>query len=152
MAWLLQGIVTYAIVAAVLSLDAYNHAPQCTVPPPQPQACRFLTTLTATGVTVDSRGEKVSLEAPPGTLASGRRSTWVWVSPSDPKPAIQAGSSVQAEIWDGNLVTMLNGARTDDYNRLRSNANWLLPLVFSPVTLAMTGFLVWAIRGHSLVG
>ncbi len=152
LAWVLQGLVTYAVVAAVLSLDAYNHAPQCTVRPPQPQACRYVTTLTATSVTTDSRGLKVWLAAPAGTFSSGVRSTWVRVSPNDPKPAIEAGSSVQAEIWDGKLVTMLNGARTDSYNTLRANANWLLPLVFLPASLGTTGFLVWAIRGHSLLG
>lgn len=143
MAWALWGLVTYAAVTSVHSLDAYNRAPQCTIQPPQPQACRYLTTLRATRVSIDSSGEWVRLAAP-----SGWQSGWVRVSP---KPAIEAGSSVQAEIWDGNLVTMVNGARTSDYNTLRSNADWLLPLAVSPVALGMTGFLVWAVRGRGLV-
>lgn len=146
MAWALWGFVTYAAVTSAQSLDAYNRAPQCTIQPARPQACRYLTTLTATRVSTDPRGELIWLAAP-----SGWQHGWVRVSPNDPRPAIEAGSSVQAEIWDGNVVTMVNGARTSDYNTLRSNANWLLILAVSPVALGMTGFLVWAVRGRGLV-
>lgn len=93
MAWSLWGLVTYAAVTSMQSLDAYNRAPQCTIQPAKPQACRYLTTLTATRVSIYSTGEYVWLAAPPGTV--GPQPIWIPASPNDPKPAIEAGSTVR---------------------------------------------------------
>ena len=123
-------------------LTAYQRAPLCDQPSADPLVCRFDAPAVVTGVNTDrGRIEIRFLSAVPGF---SHETTWVRILSGEvPDPGFGIGNSVQIEIFDGRTMA-INGAKTDGFDTLRSNASWLLVpgagffLAFSLIGLAVS--------------
>jgi hypothetical protein len=136
-----------AVVAlrSVSEWSAYQRAGTCTNPPRDPLACRLETDATLTAVTPNQSWISVDLRLSQDLLATGdHRSAFVLLPPgSHPQPALAAGKTVTAEVFNRNYITALNGAYTRDYQTMKSNATWWYAAVPAIIHILM-GFLAYA--------
>jgi hypothetical protein len=103
-------------------LAAYGKAPLCKQASAEPLACRFDTAAVVTGFA--ARGH-IELRFPTNVPTVHRSRTWLRLANgAAPDPAFAVGDMVQIEVFDGYLMA-INGAHTDDFAILESNASWL---------------------------
>jgi hypothetical protein len=118
-------------------LAAYGRAPLCEQPAADPLACRF--DLPAVVTAINDKG-RIDVRFPTVPPAFPYRTTWVRiVNGAVPEPGFGVGDTVQIEVFDGRTMA-INGATTDGFTTLQSNASWFL--------VAGTGFfLVFSLIG-----
>src|SRR5712692_2993489 len=105
-------------------LAAYEQAPLCKQASADPKGCRFDTPALVTDWT--DKGQ-IDIRFAGEVPTMHRRGT-IWVRLSGgaaPDPAFGVGDTVQIEVFDGYLMA-INGAPTDEFGTLKSNASWLL--------------------------
>jgi hypothetical protein len=142
------GLTIFLAVVALRSINewsAYQRAGTCTGLPRDPLACRIETIATLTAVKPKQSWIGVDLRFSQDLLSTGdHRSAFVWLPPgSHPQPALAAGMTVTAEIFNRNYITALNGAYTRDYQTMKSNATWWYAAVPAIIPIVM-GFLAYA--------
>ena len=104
-------------------LAAYERAPLCEQASVDPRACRFNTTAVVTGF--GTRGH-IDIRFPTDVPTLHFRATYVRLANgAAPDPGFGVGDTVQIEVFDGYLMA-INGAHTDGFTTLQSNASWLL--------------------------
>ena len=101
---------------------AYERAPLCQQASADPSACRFETPAVVTDWTAKGR---IDLRFPADVPTIHRRTTWVRLTSGAPDPPFAVGDTVKIEVFDGHLMR-INGAITDEFTTLESNASWLL--------------------------
>jgi hypothetical protein len=133
------GIVILAVIAALAlagtvgavflvrhdgaELTAYERAPLCQQPAADPLACRV--DVPAVVTAINDKG-RIDIRFPTVLPAFPYPTTWVRiVNGAVPDPGFGVGDTVQIEIFDGRTMA-INGATTDDFATLESNASWLL--------------------------
>jgi hypothetical protein len=104
-------------------LAAYERAPLCERPAADPLACRFDAPAVVTAW--NSKG-RIDIRFLKDVPTFRFRTTWVYIADGAvPHPGFGVGDTVQIEIFDGRALA-INGATTDGFNTLQSNASWLL--------------------------
>ena len=104
-------------------LAAYERAPLCEQASVDPRACRFNTPAVVTGF--GTRGH-IDIRFPTDVATFHHRETFVRLANgAAPDPGFGVGDTVHIEVFDGYLMA-INGARTDAFTTLESNASWLL--------------------------
>jgi hypothetical protein len=104
-------------------LAAYERAPLCKQPAADPLACRFEAPAV---VTARSANGRIDIRFPAVVPTFPHPTTWVRiVNGAVPDPGFGVGDTVQIEIFDGHTMA-INGATTDEFSTLESNASWLL--------------------------
>ena len=105
-------------------LAAYRRAPLCERPAADPLACRFDAPAVVTAWN-NSTG-RINIRFLQDVPTFRFRTTWVYIANGAvPHPGFGVGDTVQIEIFDGRALA-INGAITDGFNTLQSNASWLL--------------------------
>ncbi|HVS06961.1 MAG TPA: hypothetical protein VHK65_12490 [Candidatus Dormibacteraeota bacterium] len=103
-------------------LAAYERAPLCERASADPLTCRFDTPAVVTGFS--ARGH-IDIRLPTDVPTVNRSRTWIRLANgAAPDRAFAVGDTVQIEVFDGYLMA-INGAHTDDFAILESNASWL---------------------------
>ncbi len=105
-----------------VELAAYERAPLCQQASADRSACRFDTPAVVTDWTAKGR---IDLRLPGAVPTIQRRTTWVRLASGAPDPPFAVGDTVRIEVFDGHLMA-INGAMTDEFTTLESNASWLL--------------------------
>jgi hypothetical protein len=141
------------VLRSVSEWSAYQRAGTCTGLPRDPLACRIETIATLTAVKPEQSWIGVDLRLSQDLLSTGdHRSAFVWLPPgSHPQPALAAGMTVTAEVFNGNYITAVNGAYTRDYQTMKSNASWWYAAVPAIIPIFM-GFLAYASWKGSVSG
>jgi len=133
------GIMVLAVVAVVAlagtvaavflvrhdgaELAAYERAPLCRQPAADPLACRFDAPAV---VTAWNPNGHIDIRFPEAVPTLHYTTTFVRiVNGAVPDPGFGVGDTVQIEIFDGRTMA-INGATTDEFATLESNASWLL--------------------------
>jgi hypothetical protein len=112
------GAVALALVLMALSiapsdrLMAFEHAPACDTPPPQPTpACRYSAPLTVTGVRRWGVRSGVYYDfrlSGGGATFFTRTDCFFWSCPRD----VHSGQPVRATVWDGAVTTLMAGGQS----------------------------------------
>jgi hypothetical protein len=109
-------------IHARAELAAYKRAPLCEKASADPLTCRFDTPAVVTGFS--ARGH-IDISFPTDVATFHHRDTFVRLANgATPNPQLAVGDTVQIEVFDGFLMA-INGAPTDDFAILESNASWL---------------------------
>jgi hypothetical protein len=133
------GMVSLAVVAALAlaatvgavfwvrhdaeELAAYERAPLCQQLAADPLACRVDVPAVVTAINTSGR---IDIRFPRVVPAFPYSTTWVRiVNGAVPEPGFVAGDTVQIEVFDRRTMA-INGATTDGFTTLQSNASWLL--------------------------
>jgi hypothetical protein len=150
------GIVILAVIAALAlagtvgavflvrhdgaELAAYERAPLCQQPAADPLACRV--DVPAVVTAINDKG-RIDIRFPTVLPAFPYPATWVRiVNGALPDPGFGVGDTVQIEVFNGRTMA-INGATTDGFATLQSNASWFLVvgvgifLVFSLVGIVV---------------
>jgi hypothetical protein len=106
-----------------VELAAYDRAPLCEQASADPKACRFDTPALVTGF--GNKGQ-INFRFPADVPTLHFRTGYVRLANGAvPDPGFGVGDTVQIEVFDGYTMA-INGARTDAFTTLESNASWLL--------------------------
>jgi hypothetical protein len=130
---LLGGVAAVALAATVAAgfwvrhegevITAYERAPLCQQPAPDPLACRVNIAAVVTAIRDNGR---IDLRFSSVLRAFPYPTTWVRiVNGAVPDPGFVVGDSVQIEVFDGRTMA-INGATKDAFATLQSNASWSL--------------------------
>lgn len=104
-------------------LAAYERAPLCEQASADPLTCRFDTPAVLTSFS--ARGH-IDIRFPTDVATFHHRETFVRLANgAAPDPPLAVGETVQIEVFDGYLMA-INGAYTDSFTTLESNASWLV--------------------------